>query len=154
MVTVKSVLVPTDFSENSKVALPYAVDLARRYGAKLVVLHVFDEDLLTPIFYEVGGSAEEYFNRLRERFQAAVDDFLDGVDTEGLEVEAQLTSGTPFVEIIRFARDNGVDLIVMGTHGRTGIAHALLGSVAEKVIRKAPCPVMVVRHPEFEFKMP
>ncbi len=154
MVSIKSILVPTDFSDYSKAALPYAVDIARKYGAKLYILHIFDEELLSPIFFEVGGTAQEYFERLQDRFEAAVDDFTSGVDMTDVEFEAQLGNGTPFVEIIKFARENGVDLIVMGTHGRTGIAHALLGSVTEKVVRKAPCPVMVVRHPEFKFEMP
>ena len=60
----------------------------------------------------------------------------------------------PFTEIIRFAKDKDIDLIVMGTHGHTGLAHVLLGSVAEKVVRKAPCPVLTVRHPEHEFVHP
>ena len=154
MVGIKKILVPTDFSEYSKSALPYAVDLAKKYNARMVILHIFDEELLSPIFFEAGGSAKEYYDRLQNRFEAAIDDFLSGVDTENVEVEAQLGNGTPFVEIIRFARENGVDLIIMGTHGRSGIAHALLGSVTEKVVRKSPCPVMVVRHPEFKFEMP
>ncbi len=153
MVGIKKILIPTDFSEYSKSALPYAADFAKKYGAKLVLLHIFDEELFSPIFFEVGGSAKEYYDRLQDRFEAATDDFLSGIDTKGIEIEAELGNGTPFVEIIKFARENGIDLIVMGTHGRSGITHALLGSVTEKVVRKAPCPVMVVRHPEFKFEM-
>ena len=154
MISIKLVLIPTDFSEYSKAALPYAVDISRKYGAKLVILHIFDEELLSPIFFETGKTAKEYFERLQNRFEAAVEDFLSGVNTDGIELEAELGNGTPFVEIIRFAKENGADIIVMGTHGRTGIAHTLLGSVTEKVVRKSPCPVMVIRHPEFKFEMP
>jgi len=153
MIAIKTILVPTDFSDYSKVSLPLAVDLAKKYGAKLVVLHVFDEELFAPIFFEAGGKAEEYFIRIRNDFDAAVEQFLDGIDTESIEVESHLANGTPFVEVIRFAREKGIDLIIMGTHGKSGLAHALLGGVAEKVVRKSPCPVMVVRHPELEFKM-
>jgi len=154
MISIKTVLLPTDFSEYSKSALPYAADIARKYGAKLVLLHIFDEELLSPIFFETGGTAQEYFQRLQNRFEAAVEDFLTGIDTSEIDFEYELGNGTPFVEIVRFAKENGIDLIVIGTHGRTGISHALLGSVAERVVRKAPCPVLTVRHPEFEFEMP
>ena len=154
MISIRNILIPTDFSEYSKIALPYAADMAKKYGAKLIVLHIFDEELLSPIFFETGTTAQEYYERLNQRFEAAVDDFTSDVDTEGVEIEAELGNGAPFAEIIKFARENGIDLIIMGTHGRTGVAHTLLGSVAERVVRKSPCPVMVVRHPEFEFKMP
>jgi len=153
MITIKTILVPTDFSELSKVALPYAVDLAKKYGAKIVIFHVFDEELLSPIFFEAGGKAEEYFNRLRNDFDSAVEQFLDGIDTGDLEIESHLANGSPFVEILRYVKENGVDLVVMGTHGRSGVAHAFLGSVTEKVMRKSPAPVMIVRHPEMEFKI-
>ncbi|MCD6124391.1 universal stress protein [bacterium] len=154
MVNIKKILIPTDFSENSKIALPFAVDLARKYGAELHILHVFDEQLLTPIFYEVGGDPKKYFEKLRNEFDAAVNSFLSGIDTNGIKITSHITSGTPFVEIIRYAREKGIDLIVMGTHGRSGIAHMFLGSVTEKVLRKAECPVMVIRNPELKFEKP
>lgn len=71
-----------------------------------------------------------------------------------LNVVPEVAEGTPFEEIVRFARDKDIDLIVMGTHGHTGLAHLFLGSVAEKVVRRAPCPVLTVRHPEHEFVHP
>ncbi len=153
MITIKKILVPTDFSELSKAALPYAVDLAKKYGAKVIIFHSFDEDLLTPIVYEAGWDAEKYFAKLQTDFDAAVEQFLEGVDIDGVEVESHLTSGKPFVEILRFVKEQGIDLIVMSTHGRSGIEHALLGSVTEKVVRKSSCPVLVVRNSEIEFKM-
>ena len=82
---------------------------------------------------------------------------LDFIREQGLErfsVHPEVREGTPFAEIVRCARDKDIDLIVMGTHGHTGLAHMLLGSVTEKVVRKAPCPVLTVRHPEHEFVHP
>ncbi len=152
MLTIKRILVPTDFSDFSKSALPYAVDLAKKYGAKITVIHVFDEELLSPIFFQVGAKAEEYYAQLRAAFDNEIANFLASTETDGVEIESFLTNGKPFVEIVRYARENGVDLIVQGTHGKTGIAQALLGSVTEKVVRKAPCPVMVVRPMNFEFR--
>ncbi len=154
MIKLTKILVPTDFSESSKAALPYAIDLARKYEAKIVIFHVFDEELISPIFFETGVTAQDYFQRIQEHFEAAVNEFLEDIDIQGLEVEAQLGNGKPFVEIIKFARENGIDLIVMATHGRSGLSHAFLGSVTEKVIRKSFCPVLIVRRPDFEFKMP
>ncbi|MCD6595651.1 universal stress protein [bacterium] len=153
MVTIKTILVPTDFSELSKIALPYAIDIAKKYSAKVVIFHVFDEELLSPIFFEAGGKAEKYFNHLKNDFDSAIKQLLDGIDTGDLEIEAHLANGSPFVEILRYVKENGVDLVVMGTHGRSGISHAFLGSVTEKVMRKSPAPVMIVRHPEMQFKM-
>ncbi|HWM86759.1 MAG TPA: universal stress protein, partial [Kofleriaceae bacterium] len=78
-----------------------------------------------------------------------------GLPTEGLrEVGTNISQGVPFAEVVREAREGGFDLIVMGTHGRTGLRHALIGSVAEKVVRKAPCPVLTVRPPGQEFERP
>lgn len=73
---------------------------------------------------------------------------------EGLAIHKEVREGTPFYEIVSFATETDVNLIVMGTHGHTGLAHVLLGSVTEKVVRKAPCPVLTVRHPEHEFVHP
>jgi nucleotide-binding universal stress UspA family protein len=93
-----------------------------------------------------------------EQFVAAARDALERVakadSVQGLHVRREVREGTPFYEIIRFAREGDVDLIVMGTHGHTGLTHVLLGSVTEKVVRKAPCPVLTVRHPEHEFVHP
>ncbi len=107
----------------------------------------------SPIFFEAGGKAEQYFQRLKADFDSAVEQFLEDIDTEDVEIETHLANGKPFVEILRFIKSNGMDLVVMGTHGRSGLAHALMGSVTEKVVRKALCPVLVVRHPEMEFEL-
>jgi nucleotide-binding universal stress UspA family protein len=93
-----------------------------------------------------------------EQFVAAARAALERVVREanapGVVIHAEVAEGLPFDEIVRLARDRNVDLIVMGTHGHTGLAHVLMGSVAEKVVRRAPCPVLTVRHPEHEFVHP
>ena len=93
---------------------------------------------------------EEIEKEARERLATMVTD----EERRTLRVETALVAGNPFLEIIRYAKANDVDLIVMGTHGRGAIAHILLGSVAEKVVRKSPCPVLTVRQAQHEFVMP
>lgn len=93
---------------------------------------------------------DELVDACRERLDRAVGE----IATDGLQVQPLVLNGVPFVEIVRCARDREADLIVLGTHGRSGLAHLLIGSVAERVVRKAPCPVLTVKHPEHEFVMP
>jgi nucleotide-binding universal stress UspA family protein len=156
MIALKQIVIPTDFSEPSEVALRYAKALAENFGASLHVLHVLDESNLAwvasegftpPLGLDVRGEAEK---NARERLQQVMS------DTERAKYRAVLAFrvGSPFVEIVRYAKEENLDLIVMGTHGRGFLAHMLLGSVAERVVRKAPCPVLTVRHPEHEFVLP
>lgn len=151
---VDKILLPTDFSEHGKYAVPWAVDMAQKYGAELHVIHVFDEGAFEAFYFNYAGETEEYFEKVRRGFQEEVDNYLADFDTDGLSIVPVLSNGNPFVEVVKYAKENGVDIIVMGTHGRTGMAHALLGSIAEKVVRKAHCPVLTVRSPEFEFVPP
>jgi nucleotide-binding universal stress UspA family protein len=155
MIQLQRILVPTDFSKYSDVALNYAVALAEKFGAELLLLHVVqDLALFIPDAVAVAPPIAPPI----EQFTAAARDALErAVKAHGLErlgVEREVREGTPFFEIIRFAKERNVDLIVMGTHGHTGLAHVLLGSVTERVVRKAPCPVLTVRHPEHEFVHP
>ena len=154
MIKMDKILLPTDFSGQSKVAVPYAFDLARRYGAELHVIHIFDENVLTPLYFTCGGTTQEYFKKVEEGFENEVSQFLTDYDPDEVTIVPVLGNGNPFVEIVKYAKKNGVDMIVIGTHGRTGLSHMLLGSIAEKVIRKAHCPVLAVRHPEFRFVPP
>jgi nucleotide-binding universal stress UspA family protein len=156
VIALKHILVPTDFSEPSEVAGRYAKALAETFGATLHLLHVLDESYLawaasegfaSPLGADVRGEAEK---GARDRLQRALTD----AERDKFQARSVLRIGSPFAEIIRYAREENVDLIVMGTHGRGLIAHMLLGSVAEKVVRKAPCPVLTVRHPEHEFVQP
>ena len=109
-----------------------------------MTLFDYDARPVTPqVMQDLEGSIEAELTRLARRAEAAE-----------VEVATQHGIGVPFQEIVRQAEEHHADLIIMGTHGRTGLRHALLGSVAEKVVRKAPCPVLTVRHPEHEFVHP
>jgi len=155
MVSIHKVLVATDFSEASDEALKYAKGLSEAFGASLHVLHVL-EDLAahawtTEVYVAaLPGVHEEMERQARER----LDQSLPAGERDKYRAEVALRVGSPFVEIVRYAREERIDLIVMGTHGRGAIAHMLLGSVAERVVRKAPCPVLTVRQPQHEFVMP
>ncbi|MCU0252663.1 MAG: universal stress protein [Vicinamibacterales bacterium] len=155
MLTLKTVLVPTDFSEASESALRYGKAMAEKFGATLHVVHVM-EDLLAHAW-----AAEVYVSsmpQLRDEIEKESRLRLGALLTDGerkaFRAETALLAGNPFLEIVRYAKTHGVDLIVMGTHGRGPIAHMLLGSVAEKVVRKSPCPVLTVREAQHEFVMP
>ena len=141
------VLVPTDFSEPSATALTYAFALARAFGASMHVLHVVEE----PLAQGWNGFGLPALPELRAQVLADAQRQLEEAvpllarDRQATELVTCL--GDPEREIVGFANARNVDLIVMGTHGRGGMAHLLLGSVAEKVVRAAPCPVLTVRHP-------
>ena len=155
MLTLKTVLVPTDFSDASETALRNGKAMAEKFGATLHVVHVM-EDLLAHAW-----AAEVYVSsmpQLRDEIEKESRLRLGALLTDGerkaFRAETALLAGNPFLEIIRYAKTHGIDLIVMGTHGRGPIAHMLLGSVAEKVVRKSPCPVLTVREAQHEFVMP
>jgi nucleotide-binding universal stress UspA family protein len=152
MIALTKILVPTDFSEQSAKAVRYGAELAKKFGAELHLLHAVEA---TPIMY---GEGAGYFppETLTEMEAAAAEQLnkLELESADDLRVIRKVLQGHPFVEIVRYAKDNTIELIVIGTHGRGAIAHMLLGSVAEKVVRKAPCPVLVVRDAEHDFVMP
>jgi nucleotide-binding universal stress UspA family protein len=156
MIALKKILVATDFSEPSDAALAYGRELARTFGASLTVLHVVD-NILTRT-YGVDGVvlADPQFQReIETSAQRQVDASLFDEDRQALgAVGLVITSNSPSAAIVTYARDAAIDLIVMGTHGRGAIAQILMGSVAERVVRMAPCPVLTVRHPEHEFVLP
>lgn len=152
MIQLKRILVPTDFSEYSDKAVLYGCELAAKFGAELHVLHSVE---LVPITYGEGAYfTPETQSELTKDAAFRLGQIPDAEWREKLTVVHTTTEGHPFVQIVRYAKDNDIDLIVLGTHGRGAIAHMLLGSVAEKVVRKAPCPVLTVRDEEHEFVMP
>jgi universal stress protein A len=152
MIALRHVLVPTDFSATSDSALRYGKALAGAFEATLHVVHIIEEPYGQPWAVEAYGFSlaalqEEWIKDARGRLAAAL------TDDERQKLHAVTTTvlGHPVMEILRYANDNAIDLIVMGTHGRGPLGHVVLGSVAERVVRKAPCPVLTVRTPEREF---
>ncbi|MBI4840954.1 MAG: universal stress protein [candidate division NC10 bacterium] len=147
MLRLAQILAPTDFSEHSSYALRQAAELARTFGAKLVLLHVVSNEALESISkahippHPVDKVYEDLGQEVREQYAKHVP---PGVRNT-LETEILVLPGVPSLEIVRAARLKGVDLIMMATHGRTGLSHALVGSVTERVVRKAPCPVLSIR---------
>jgi universal stress protein A len=157
------ILVPTDFAPEAQRALRYAVEEAMQHQAKLTLLHVLQHRPATDVFYVHGAPEgrrgyEDFGSDLPTTPPSAPQTVLRDYHEEALthlrdlippgfsgSWEAQVTAGDPADAIVREATQLGVDLIVMGTHGRTGLQHVLLGSVAEKVVRHAPCPVLTVR---------
>jgi nucleotide-binding universal stress UspA family protein len=156
MIALKKILVATDFSEPSDAALAYGRELARTFDASLTVLHVVDNILTRG--YGVDGvvlADPELQREIETSAQRQVDASLFDEDRRELgAVGLVITSNSPSAAIVTYARDASIDLIVMGTHGRGAIAQILMGSVAERVVRFAPCPVLTVRHPEHEFVLP
>ena len=151
----KKILYPTDFSELSVGAINHAVLLAEKFGAKLHILHVVDQAYqywmaMGPETVPVGPTPEEMLATAKKQMAGFIAEHVP----EKLKATTELVSGRPFMEIIRIARAQKMDLIVIGTHGRGALTQMLLGSVAEKVIRKAPCPVLSVREPGHKFTMP
>lgn len=150
----RRILVPTDFSETSRFAVSRACTLARRFDAEIHLVNVLPLLDLGPVAMDVPAVSRM---DIEERWTRAVRDELDAIARESrvtVRVTSEVTRGHPFVEIVRYARARQIDLIVMGTHGRGAVEHMLLGSVAEKVVRKAPCPVLTVRLPEHSFRHP
>jgi nucleotide-binding universal stress UspA family protein len=155
MIALKKILVATDFSEAADAALAYGRALARTFGATLHVLHVADD-----MYMRLGGDAysavlpdlqQDVERQAKDRLvQLLVDDDSTPLPTESVVI----TSGTTAPAIVNYAANADIDLIVVGTHGRGAVAHLLVGSVAERVVRTARCPVLTVRHPERDFVLP
>lgn len=153
MILLKNVLVATDFSEPSEAALNYGRELARSFGANLQVMHVV-EDVFAWLMPPDGviPNFDELQRNLTDAARQQLDELLTDEDRRELHAKPVLrVSRATAAAITEYAKNAKVDVIIMGTHGRGGAARLFLGSVAEKVLRTAPCPVLVVRHPEHEF---
>jgi nucleotide-binding universal stress UspA family protein len=156
MITIRHILVPTDFGEPADAALTYGRELAGRFGATLHVLHVADNIYVTTFGAEnYAAVAPDLQRELEERARVRLNELVIDSDGSGPRTKTVvMTSASPAFAIIDYAKENGIDLIVMGTHGRGALAHLLMGSVADRVVRLASCPVLTVRHPEHEFVTP
>lgn len=154
MVALKNILVATDFSEPSGVALAYGRDLARNYGARLHVLHVVD-DVMARYSPEAGYVAPSMQADLEKRAQRELDARLTDEDRRQLNAVPVITTDANIAHAIcEYAKGHSIDLIVTGTHGRGAVKHFLMGSVAERVVRTAPCPVLTVHAHERDFIIP
>lgn len=145
----KKILVPVDFSECSRKALDYAIPLAEQFGAELVLLHVTPANPPVPELGPVDVVGIDEATQGLAELQASVSTAI-----ASHSVQRVVRTGEPHTEIVRVAAERGIDMIVLSTHGRTGLSRVLLGSTAEKVVRHAPCPVLVVREREHEFIEP
>jgi universal stress protein A len=145
---IHKILVPVDFSEPSRSALTYAAQLARAFDATIDVLHVWEVPVFVPPEFGMSAgpdlSLSELTRQNAERLLAA---FVEDAAKRGIHVQAAHTlAGVPSMTIVDAAKAGNYDLIVIGTHGRTGLSRALIGSVAERVVRHSSCAVLTVRH--------
>ena len=151
---IKTILFPTDFSQGARAAMDHAISLAKDYHAKLILLYVIQDISIAEWYIPSSLSAADLVEDMQKSASNEMEKWGAEVSQSVKDVEKLVVRGVPFVEIIRTAKEKSADLIVIGTHGRTGIDHMLFGSTAEKVVRKAACPVLTVRIPGREFKMP
>jgi nucleotide-binding universal stress UspA family protein len=141
------ILVPVDFSAHSDRAVNYATTLANKFGARVSLLHVVEDPFVTGAWQAEAfvPNIPELLDELIKAARTHMGELKKGLAAHGFVVETAIIKGAPARAIVEQAATGNYDLIVMGTHGRTGLSHALLGSVAERVVQKAPCPVMTVR---------
>jgi nucleotide-binding universal stress UspA family protein len=155
MLNIKKILFPTDFSETSKYAMDYAIEFAKAFNAELNIIHVLFDETQVVAFYLPQITFQDMEKEIEEASEVQLKKFVEDYEAlKDIKYTTMLIKGTPFVEIIRAAKDYNSDLIIIGTHGRSGLEHVLFGSTAEKVVRKASCPVLTVGLKDRKFKMP
>jgi universal stress protein A len=150
-IALRKILVPIDFSEYSKKALHYAIPFARQFHAKILLLYVVEPTIYPADFSfgQIGMPNVE--NELRVKGEQELQELITNEIKGVVPAEGFVKVGLPFVEVVSFAKEEGIDLIIVATHGHTGVEHVLFGSTAEKIVRKAPCPVLIVRSDERDF---
>ena len=153
MVRYRNVLFATDFSTGAREAAGHAAALASAEGATLHLLHVIEEFSYWESFNLKHFPSQDVLEELERNARIALEDLAKDAEL-GPGVQTYVREGKPFVEIIRAARELEADVLVVGSHGQSGLSETLFGSTAERVVRKAPCAVLVVRHPEHRFEMP
>jgi len=148
MATYKNILYCTDFSENAKTALPFAIDMTKKYGAALHIIHVYqDPEHLAE--YEISSQIRMDWIRLAQSLGTETEKKLKAICTEVSRelkpCQYKMLRGKPHPEIIRYAKENSIDLIVLASHGLSGWEHVLFGSTAERILRESPCNVLVIK---------
>lgn len=141
---IRRILVPFDFSVYSEKALTWALAMAERWRARILLLHVIPRPAYPPMLMGSMFDVVEFEARLQADAEARAREVVTQAGHKTVQIDTQVVIGEPFHDICRIAEQEKIDLIVMGSHGRTGLSHVLLGSVAERVVRHAPCPVLVV----------
>jgi nucleotide-binding universal stress UspA family protein len=142
---IRTILCAVDFSETSDVALEHALSLAEQHGAALVLVHAWQ----LPAYAIPEGAivaSPQYVSQIQSELQKSLDAAVARVSGGAVKVSGKLGEGPAHLEVNRLAKELGADLVVIGTHGRTGLSHVLLGSTAERVVRTCPVPVLTVRH--------
>jgi nucleotide-binding universal stress UspA family protein len=148
MKDIKTILLTTDFSETSKEAFEPALTLAGKFGARIMVAYVEQDrpTLVVPDHVAVNLDLESIRAHQHEMYKRNLDELVNEQLAGKVKVDCEVPLGTPHVEIVRLAKEHDADLIVMATHGGGFISHAILGSTTERVLRRAPCPVLVIKH--------
>ncbi len=150
MVTYNNILYCTDFSESARAALPFAIDITKKYGATLHVVHVYQDPGHIAEF-EISSNIKMDWIRVAQTVgterEEKLKEFCAKISLEVKSCQYKMLRGKPYVEIIRYAKENGIDLIVLASHGLSGWEHVLFGSTAERVLRESSCHVLVTRRP-------
>ncbi|MEJ7592288.1 MAG: universal stress protein [Planctomycetaceae bacterium] len=153
-IQIQRILLPTDFSHYSAAATKYACELATRFNSELHVLHTLEHHLSSTPTFGFGLDLPTFVNESKAAAEKKLAGLIGSGWSAGRTVIQSVSEGSPKVEIVRYAREANIDLIILSTHGRTGLSHVMLGSVAESVVRTAPCPVLTVRPEGHQFVMP
>jgi nucleotide-binding universal stress UspA family protein len=150
MVTYKNVLFCTDFSANAQAALPHAIDLAKKYGAALHVVHVYQEPEHVAEF-EISSNIKSDWIRMAHLMgtekERKLKEVCENITKEMGSCLPKMLRGRPHTEILRYAGESGIDLIVMGSHGLSGLEHVLFGSTADRVMRECGCNILIIKKP-------
>ncbi|GAX60699.1 universal stress protein UspA and related nucleotide-binding proteins [Candidatus Scalindua japonica] len=155
MIKLERILFPTDFSSTAEHALKYALTFASEHKAKLFVMHVIPNPDSPVVFGEDGESVTPpSFERMEAKAKKSMEQLIPERYAKELEIENIIVQGGPLKEILKCVKKFNIDLLTMASHGRKGISHMLMGSLAEKVVQMAPCPVLTIKHPEHEFVLP
>lgn len=144
-IQIKKILLPTDFSDYSAAATKYACELATKFDAELHLMHTLETHLSSTPSFGMGLDLPKYIKESKAAAEKAMTNVLDPQWSAGRKIVHAVVEGSPKAEIIQYARKHDIDLIVLATHGRSGLAHVIMGSVAVSVVRTAPCPVLTVR---------
>lgn len=153
MIKIKKILYPTDFSAYAAHAFPYVIDFAKKFRAHVTIIHV----LLPPSYtfsFEFPVDWSKIHKDMNEAAEFQISRVEKKLKKEKIKTGTIIEIGTPFTEIVQTAKELEIDLIIMATHGQGVVRHMLLGSTTEKVVRKAPCPALVIRHPGHKFVHP